>query len=91
MPRRWELGKVKTREVPRELEGGSEPLELERKRPLDPEEPRVGLATWETAGQWSIAAEVQVEQMPGSQRGKSARKSHGLQTQCLEPRQLAAW
>lgn len=77
---------MKTCEVPRELEGGSEPLELERKRPLDPEEPRVGLATWETAGQWSIAAEVQVEQMPGSQRGKSARKSHGL-----EPRQLAAW
>lgn len=45
MPRRWELGKVKTRGVLRELEGGSEPFELERKRPLDPEEPRVGLAT----------------------------------------------
>ena len=55
---------------------------------MDPEEPRVGLATWETAGQWSIAAEVQVEQRPGSQRGKSARKSHGLQTRCLEPREL---
>ena len=51
-----------------------------RKRHLDPEEPRVGLATWETAGQRSVTAEVQVEQMPGSQRGKSAQKSHGLQT-----------
>ena len=40
---------------------------------MDPEEPQVGLATWGTAGQWSVAAEIQVEQMPGSQRGKSAR------------------
>ena len=82
---------MKTREVPRELEAGSEPMELERKRPLDPEEPRVGLAPWETAGQRSVAAEVQVEQMPGSRRGKSARKPRGLQTLCLEARQLAAW
>ena len=65
---------MKTHEVPRELEAGSEPMELERKRPLDPEEPRVGLAPWETAGQRSVAAEVHVEQMPGSRRGKSAWK-----------------
>lgn len=82
---------MKTREVLRQLEAGSEPVELERKQPVDPEEPRVGLAPWEAASQRSIAAEVQVEQMPGSQRGKSARKPRGLQTLCLEPRQLAAW
>lgn len=59
---------MKTREVLRQLEAGSEPVELERKQPVDPEEPRVGLAPWEAASQRSIAAEVQVEQMPGSQR-----------------------